>query len=156
MAIGLLAHVFPDSVVALQGPTGSGVLALEIDEGTEHGPDLRAKLDRYEDGLRARSGWHVLFVVGGPERVAFLVRVARRAGGYRGLAGRAWALGLGELRRAGLAASVASLGPVGGHASLGAILADPRPRRCPTPVGTAAWLQLLGTGGAEETDEALR
>ena len=31
-----------------------------------------------------------------------------------------------------------------------------QPRRCPTPVGTDAWLQVLGLGGNEEVSEALR
>jgi hypothetical protein len=34
-------------------------------------------------------------------------------------------------------------------------LTDPKPRRCPTPVGTDAWLRLLGEGGLELHDEAL-
>jgi hypothetical protein len=33
---------------------------------------------------------------------------------------------------------------------------DAVPRRCPTPVRTDAWFEVLGTGGFEETDEALR
>ena len=49
-ATDLLPHTNPDSVVALQTPAGSGVLCLEIDEATEHGPDIRDKLARYAHG----------------------------------------------------------------------------------------------------------
>jgi hypothetical protein len=40
--------------------------------------------------------------------------------------------------------------------TLGNLVRDPTPRRCPTPVGTDAWLEVLGYGCAEETDEALQ
>jgi hypothetical protein len=39
--------------------------------------------------------------------------------------------------------------------SLRSLLDDPR-QRCPTPVGSDAWVQLLGSGGGEDLDEALR
>ena len=39
---------------------------------------------------------------------------------------------------------------------LGALLVDPTTRRCPTPVGTDAWLRVLGYFGLEDLDEALR
>ena len=46
---------------------------------------------------------------------------------------------------------------VGGQRmAVGALLADLRPRRCPTPVTTDDWLRILGDGGGEEIDEALR
>ena len=80
-ASDILDGVYPDSVVVLQGPFGSAVVCLEIDEGTEHGPDIRDKPARYADALRGRAGWHVVFVAPGRERTAFLARVARRNGG---------------------------------------------------------------------------
>jgi hypothetical protein len=36
------------------------------------------------------------------------------------------------------------------------MLDDPRPRRSSTPVGSDAWIELLGSGGGEELDEVLR
>jgi hypothetical protein len=155
-ASDLLPAVYPDSVVALQAPSGSAVLCLEIDEGTEHGPQLRDKLARYGDALGGRSGWHVAFVNPSRERVTFLARVARRGGGYPAITGRAWALVLAELSGGGLATEVVPLFPGGRRLALGDLVTDPVPRRCPTPVGTDAWLEVLGTGGIEETDEALR
>lgn len=40
--------------------------------------------------------------------------------------------------------------------ALGDLATDPLVRACPTPVATDAWLKVLGYGGVEETDEALR
>jgi nucleotide-binding universal stress UspA family protein len=155
MAADVLDHVYPDSVVALQAESGSAVLCLEIDEATEHGPDIRDKLARYADALADRRGWHVVFVAPSRERVAFLARVARRNGGYPALAGQAWALVLGELGAGGLATGVIPLFPGSHRMTLGELVTDPVPQRCLTPVGTDAWLKVLGTGGAEETDDAL-
>ena len=53
----------PDSVVVLQFDDRSGVLCLEIDEATEHAPQIKAKLAVYEHVLADRPGWHVVFVV---------------------------------------------------------------------------------------------
>jgi hypothetical protein len=156
MASDLLPGVYPDSVVVLQAPSGSAVLCLEIDEGTEHGPQIRDKLARYGDAIRDRSGWQVVFVAPSRERVDFLARVARRDGSYPALIGRVWASVLDDLSDAGLAAAVAPLFLGGRRYALGDLVTDPIPRRCPTPVGSDAWLQVLGTGGAEETNETLR
>jgi Replication-relaxation len=156
LAVDLLPGIYPDSVVALQAPTGSAVLCLEIDEATEHGPQIRDKLARYGDALYGRPGWQVVFVAPSRDRVDFLARVARRGGGFPGLAGRAWALVLGELSVAGRGTTVVPLFSVGRRLALGHLVSDPMPRRCPTPVGTDAWLRMLGDGAAEETDEALR
>jgi hypothetical protein len=156
MACDLLPRTYPDAVVVVQGRSGSGVLCLEIDESTERGPVIRDKLARYQAALYPKSGWHVLFVAGSAERVGFLSRVGRQEGGYPGLAGRAWALVLPELRTGGLAAGVVALNPGIARATLGDLLVDPTARRCPTPVGTDAWLRVLGHGGYEDFSEALR
>ena len=148
-------YVYPDSVVALQLSTGSGVLCLEIDQSTEHGPQIRDKLSRYDAFLRSQSGWQVLFVVGSTERATFLARVARDGYGYPGLAGPAWAIVLGDLKVAGLGAPVVSFTAHGGRNTLATILRDARPRTCPTPVGSDAWIELMASGGVEELDEAL-
>ncbi|MHB8892590.1 MAG: hypothetical protein ACYC65_11160 [Candidatus Limnocylindrales bacterium] len=52
-------------------------------------------------------------------------------------------------------ASLRQITPGGGRTTLDAVLRDPRPRRCPTPVGSDAWIELLAFGGAEDTAEAL-
>jgi hypothetical protein len=155
-AADLLPGVYPDSVVALQAPSGSAVLCLEIDEGTEHGPQLRDKLARYADALSGRPGWHVVFVVPGRARADVIARVAKRADGNPRLIGRASALALGELAHARLATTVVPLF-VGGHrTTLGELIVDPTPRRCPTPLGTDSWLHVLAYGGDEQSDAALR
>ncbi len=156
MATDLLPHTYPDSVVALQTLAGSGVLCLEIDEGTEHGPDIRDKLARYAGGFQSRTGWHVVFVAGSRERVDFLARVAKRNDGYPGLRGRGWALVLGQLGAHGLSAIAVPLHVGGQRMSVATLLTDPRPRVCPTPVATDDWLRILGYGGGEEIDQALR
>jgi hypothetical protein len=154
-AADLLPGVYPDSVVALQAPRGSAVLCLEIDEGTEHGPQIRDKLARYGDALAGRPGWHVLFVAPSRERVDFLARVAKRVDGDPALGGRAWALVLRELSGAGIGTTLVPLFTGARRLSVGQLVSDPKRRRCPTPVGTDAWLQVLGDGATEETDEAL-
>ena len=155
LAADVLPGVYPDSIVALQAATGSAVLCLEIDEATEHGPQIRDKVARSSDALEGRPGWHVLFVAPSRERVDFLARVAKRGDDDPGLVGRVWALVLGQLPTAGLATTVASLTTGCRRKVLGELVSDPMPRRCPTPVCTDAWLEVLGYGGAEETDEAL-
>jgi len=156
LAADVLDGVYPDSIVVLQGPMGSAVLCLEIDEGTEHGPDIRDKLARYAEALRGRAGWHVLFVAPGRERASFLTRVARRNGGYPGVAGRAWAVVLDELCAVDTAAAVVPLFAGGRRTLLAGLLSDPTSRPCPTPVATDDWLRLLADGADEDADEALR
>ncbi|MGH2511122.1 MAG: replication-relaxation family protein [Candidatus Limnocylindrales bacterium] len=150
-----LPHVYPDSVVALQLSGGSAVVCLEIDQSTEHAPQIRDKLARYEPALRSRVGWHVLFVVETAARATYLARVARDQGVYLGLTGRAWAIVLGDLKAEGVAARAVSLTPGRGPRTLTSIIDDPRPRRCATPVGSDAWLELLASGGGEDLHEAL-
>ncbi len=156
MAHDLLPRIYPDAVVVLQAATGSAVLCLEIDQNTERGPVIRDKLTRYETALRPKTGWHLLFVVGSAGRASAIAGTARHKDGYAGLAGRAWALVMPELQTRGLDCGVVALNPGIARTTLGALLVDPTPRRCPTPVGSAAWLQVLGLGGHEDFDEVLR
>lgn len=147
--------VRPDSVVALQYDSGSAVLCLEVDEATEHAPTIRARLGGYERALAGRTGWHVVWVVPTAERLGWLRRVGRwddRAG----LEGSSWGVVLDELRALGLRASTNPIGWSGGAVRLEEVVADPRARTCATPVATPSWVRLLGSGGAEETEEALR
>lgn len=155
MTDGVLpVEVRPDSVVVLQVDSGSAVLCLEIDEATEHSPMIRARLGAYERALAGRDGWHLFWVVPTGERLDWLRRVARWDQ-RSGLEGRSWGLVLDDLRAVGLRARTQPVGWSAEAASLEAVIADPRARLCPTPVGTPAWVRLLGSGGAEETHEAL-
>lgn len=63
---------------------------------------------------------------------------------------------LADLGRSGLETVVAPLFVGGRRQMLAEAVADRTSRRCPTPVGTDVWLQILGNGGVEETDDALR
>jgi predicted transcriptional regulator len=60
MSARFIDGVIPDALVALQLDACSAVLALEVDEGTEHAPVIRAKLARYAEALEERDGWHLL------------------------------------------------------------------------------------------------
>ncbi len=141
----------PDSVVVLQVDGGSGVLCLETDEATEHAPQIRSKLAAYERVLADRVGWHLVLVVPTAARLAWL----RRVGRFR-LDGRAWGAVLADLESDGLNAAVFPLGRAAQPRVLRSVLEDPRPRRSATPVGSDAWIELLGSGGGEELDEVLR
>jgi hypothetical protein len=153
MAHDTLPDTYPDGIVALQGDAGSAVLCLEIDEATEPGPVIRDKFSRYDRALWSRV-WYLLFVTGSPERAARLATFGR-GHSYPGIGGKAWALVLPELRAKGLDAPILSLTVGARRSTLGALLTDPHSRRCPTPVGSDAWLRLLGGGGIEDDDEAL-
>jgi len=72
------AAVEPDSLVVLQVREQSAVLCIELDEGTEHHPVIIDKLERYATQLGNRTGWHLLFVVPGRERLMRIRRLARR------------------------------------------------------------------------------
>ncbi len=147
--------VRPDSVVVLQLDGGSAVLCLEIDEATEHSPTIRGRLAAYERALASRAGWHVLWVVPTEERLGWFRRIGRWDA-RPGLDQCSWGLVLDDLRTLGLRAPTQPIGWSGGPVPLEAIVADPTTRRCLTPVGSSAWVRLLGSGGAEEADEALR
>ena len=153
---GILGPSFrPDSIIALQSDPFSGVLCVEVDEATQRSAVIRGKLDAYSFHLRARRGWHVLFVVPSRDRLEWL----RRATGWNHwpeLVGRCWGVALPELRLAGADAIVTPVACRGEPRPLLAVLDDPRPRRCPTPVGSDEWVELLATGGGEDVSEALR
>jgi Replication-relaxation len=156
MTSGLLpADVHPDSIVVLSLDGGSAVLCLEVDEATEHAPTIRARLDAYARALVDRPGWQLLWVVPTEERLAWLRRVARWEA-RPGLEQCSWGVVLDDLRATGVRAATSPVGWSGEVVPLAAVASDGRSRPCPTPVGSPAWIRLLGTGGAEETEEALR
>jgi len=148
-------NVRPDSIVVIQLGRQSAVVSVEVDEATEHSPTIRTRLAAYERALADRTGWHVLWVVPTEERLGWFRRIGRwdqRAG----LEGCSWGVVLDDLRTLGLGAPTHPIGWSGGVVPLEAIIADPSDRTCPTPVGSPGWVRLLGSGGAEDTDEALR
>lgn len=147
-------RIKPDGVLIIQTERGSGVVCLETDEATEHAPQISAKLDAYARLLPPRSGWHVLFVVPNQDRLDWLRRVGRWDD-RPGLPGRAWAATLPDLMQAGLRARVAAAGWSAPERALSGVLTDRQPRLSAAPVGTPAWVQMLGSGGAEDLDEAL-
>jgi len=51
-----------------------------------------------------------------------------------------------ELRARGLAPAPVALSPSGVRTSVGGVRVDPATRPCPVPVGSDAWLRMLGTG----------
>ncbi len=145
----------PDSVLALQVGTNSAVLCLEMDEGTQHAPVIRARLRAYGRFLPRRVGWHLLFVVQSEHRVAWLRRLAAWNGPGT-LADRAWAVRLVDLRVHGLDAVVAPLLGSEAPTLLRAIAGDPILRTSATPVGSVAWAELMGSGGGDDLSRALR
>ena len=151
----LRAEVRPDSIVVIQLGGLSAVLCVEVDEATEHSPTIRSRLAAYERALAGRRGWHVLWIVPTEERLGWLRRIGRWDE-RPGLEGCSWGVILNDLRMRGLQAPTQPIGWSGGAVALEAIVADPTARTCPTPVGSPAWIRLLGSGGAEETDAVLR
>jgi hypothetical protein len=138
---GILGPSFrPDSIIGLQSDPFSGVLCIEVDEATQRSAVIRSKLDAYAVHLRARAGWHVLFVVPSRDRLEWL----RRATGWNhwpALVGRCWGAVLPELRIMGADAVATPVACRGEPRPLIAVLNDPRPRRCPTPVGSDEWVE---------------
>ncbi len=156
MVAGLLgSRAQPDSLVVLQLSLGSAVLSLEVDEATQHAPVIRRKLLAYREALERRPGWLLLFVVPSAARRSWLLRQVTVEPALRGWS-RGWVCELAHLAVAGLDAPAWSLGADHAREPLHTLASDRLPRRCPTPVGSRAWLELLATGGGEDLDEALR
>jgi hypothetical protein len=142
--------VRPDSIVVITTEVGSAVLALEIDEGTEHRRTIRAKLAAYRRPIAIRPNWHLLVVVPGPIRAAWMVRVARSLE----IGPRSWVVTHGDLARDALDCMLQPLDQSLPPSSLRALLQPPR-RLLPAPVGSWAWLELLAAGGGEVEDGVL-
>jgi hypothetical protein len=156
MAGGLIGdHTQPVSLVVVQLSRGSAVLGLEIDEATQHAPVIRRKLLAYREALERRPGWLLLFVVPSAARRSWLRRQVAVEPALRGWM-RGWVCELASIRVAGLDAAAWSLGVAHARTPLHTLATDRLSRRCPTPVGSRAWLELLATGGGEDFSEALR
>ncbi len=144
---------FPDSVVVLQDGDRSGVLCLEIDEATQRRAVIEAKLNGYRRLFDVKPAWWLLFVVPSRSRARWMRTVAARVDQWVGT--RAWVTSLVALRTRHLECPVL---PVTGEAQatpLRALMNGSRDRQG-VPVGSEAWLRLLGEGGIEDLEELLR
>ena len=157
MSTRFIELVKPDALLAVQLTTGSAVVCLEVDEGTEHAPVIRDKLERYAEALEDRPGWHLVFVVGWPERASWM---ARLIGGMEEeremLEGRAWTVTIEAIAAQGLDAPIRPLGGREADRSLASLCLDPADRRSEAPVGSEAWLRILGSGAGEDLATLLR
>ena len=145
----------PDSVIALQVGARSAVLFIEMDEGTQHAPVIRARLTAYGRWLPARAGWHMLFVVQSEQRARWL----RRMGSWHGpatLDGRAWVVRLAALDAYGLEAPIMPVRGPDAPRPLISVATDTTSRLSGTPVGSQRWRDLLGHGGGEDLGDTLR
>ena len=145
---------FPDSVVVLQDADRSGVLCLEIDEATQRRAVIEAKLNGYRRLFQAHPTWWLLFVVPSRNRARWLRTVAARVD--ETVAARAWVTSLVALRTTHVECSAL---PATGDAQatpLRALMDGSHDRPAEAPVGSEAWLRLLGEGGIEDLDELLQ
>ncbi len=141
--------VIPDALLALQIEAGAAVLALEVDEGTEHAPVIRAKLARYAEALNGRPGWHLVFVASEVERARWLVSLGRRSDGVDSLAAGAWVTTIDEVRQRGIRTPIRPL--VGDPVARRLIDASSmQPVRLQHPVASDAWLRLMASGAGED------
>jgi len=130
------------------------VVCLEIDEASEHAPQIRSKLDTWATVFATRPELVLLFVVPTESRLAWLRRNSA-PGRHRTLEGRSFGIVAGDLAVAGFDASVSPVGWRGDRRPLESLIAEPRPRRSGAAVGSAAWIELLGSGGGEDVDWVL-
>ncbi len=156
MSTRFIEGVKPDALLALQLTSGSAVLCLEVDEGTEHAPVIRDKLERYAGALEDRPGWHLVFVVGWPERAAWMARlIGSMADEREAMQGRAWTVTIEALAAEGLEARIRPLGWREPERSLASLCLDTAGRASEAPVGSQAWLRILGSGGGEDLSALL-
>ena len=145
----------PDSVVALQVGARSAVLCLEMDEGTQHAPVIRARFAAYGRWLPARAGWHLLFVVQSEQRTRWL----RRLGSWHGPASLGSARGSCASPTSAATDSTRWRCPSSARSHLNRFVASPGIRPVasrPRPSGHRRGLELLGQGGGEDLSDALR
>jgi hypothetical protein len=144
---------YPDSVVVLADADRSAVLCLELDRATQRLAAIEAKLAAYRRLADEHPAWQLLFVVPTANRARWLREVAAEAN--EAVADRAWVTSLAALRLHHLAAGLAGLGEARRHATIEALLVPEARRSSLTPVGSEAWLRLLGEGGTEDLDDVL-
>ena len=142
--------VRPDSIVVVTTGAGSAVLALEIDEATEHSRTIRAKLAAYRRPLEPRPNWHLIIVVPSLRRANWMVRQAASLD----LGPQAWVVTRTDLARDSLDTVLRPLTRASGPRTIRSLLRSPK-RVLPAPVGSRAWLELLADGGGEAADGVL-
>ena len=142
--------VQPDQLVVLDTGEASALLLVEVDESTERPPVIRERLEAYarlfED---RRTGWHLLWVVNSPERLARLRQIAGPTKTPT-LAGRCWGVSIAEVSDLGAEAEVIAVVGNAQARQLRALATDPKARLSNQPVGSHAWIELLANGGREE------
>ena len=142
--------VRPDSIVLVTTEAGSVILAIEVDEGTEHSRTIRAKLAAYRHPLDTRPTWHLLVIVPSPIRANWMVRQAASLD----LGPQSWVVTRTDLARDSLDTVLRPLAPGPSLSSIRSLLKPPL-RLLRAPVGSHAWLELLAAGGGELEDGAL-
>jgi hypothetical protein len=142
--------VRPDSIVLVTTEAGSVVLALEIDEGTEHSRTIRAKLAAYRRPLATRPNWHLVVVVPSQARATWMVRQVESLD----LGPQAWVVMRADLARDSLDTVLRPLARGQSPFPIRSLLKPPA-RLMPAPVGSRAWLELLAAGAGEAQDGAL-
>lgn len=145
--------VVPDGLMVLDSAAGSGVLCIEIDEGTQHAAIIRPRLAAYARALQDRPGWALLMVVPSESRAAWLRRLAAHLDN-RSVTPIGWVATITALEQEGAAGRVHALGS-DDRTLLMKALVDTRSRATPTPIGSAAWVTLLGEGGGEDLTDTL-
>jgi hypothetical protein len=142
--------VRPDSIVLITAEAGSVVLALEIDEGTEHSRTIRAKLAAYRHPLATRPNWHLVVVVPSLIRATWMTRQVESLD----LGPQTWVVTRADLASDSLDTVLRPLASRQSLLSIRSLLRPPA-RLLPAPVGSHAWLELLAAGAGETEDDAL-
>ena len=142
--------VRPDSIILITAEAGSVVLALEIDEGTEHSRTIRAKLAAYRHPLATRPNWHLVVVVPSLIRATWMTRQVE----LLDLGPQTWVVTRADLARDSLNTELLPLAPAQPSRSIRSLLQPPA-RLVPAPIGSRAWIELLASGGGEVEDGAL-
>jgi hypothetical protein len=145
-----LDGVKPDQLVVIDTGVASAWILVEVDESTERPPVIRERLNAYAKLFEEhRVGWHLLWVVNSPERLARLRQIAGPMK-LAALADRCWGVPIGEVSDVGASAQVLAVGASLPPRPLRAIATDSKMRRTEYPVGSPAWMRLLANGGIED------
>lgn len=143
---------YPDGVVVLEVGGLGGVICLEIDESTQRRAVIEAKLGGYGRIFEDHPSWHLLFVVPSPSRARWLRTVATEVNDA--VVSRTWVTTRTTLQARRLDAEVRALAEAR-SASLRDLAQSSIGGHDVPPVGSEAWLRLLGEGGIEDLDEVL-
>ena len=141
--------VQPDQLVIIDTGEASALLLVEVDESTERPPVIRERLEAYAKLLEdRRTGWHLLWVVNSPERLARLRQISGPTKTPT-LAGRCWGVSIGEVSDLGAEAEVVAVVGNAEPRQLRALATDPKARLSSAPVGSLEWIRVLANGGSQ-------